>query len=394
VDKAQVRLMPLAVSLDVSAIPPRPAGAGRYVLELTRALSTEIDLSLTVVARRGDAARWQALGPSRLISPVWATRPGRIAYERWMLGRSLERLSRPRIAVHHGPHYTLPRHAAPIASVVTIHDLTFFDHPEWHERAKVPFFRRAIRRAAAEADVMICVSRTTAGRLSDLLDPKGDVVVIPHGVDHARFRPDSDPAADAELAARSGVPPGLNYVLHVGTLEPRKGVADLVAAFDELTPVHSDVELVLAGLPGWGAAEVESAIAGSRAPERVRCLGYVADEVVPALMRRAAVVAYPSRDEGFGLPALEALACGAPLVTSSGTAMSEFAGPAAFTAAPGDRQGLAHALASALDSDEAEQRRRRLAGTERASTFTWHRSARAHVAAYERAAGRRRRRTR
>lgn len=386
--------MSLAVSLDVSAIPPRPAGAGRYALELTRALSAEIDLSLTVVARRDDTARWQALGPSRLINPVWATRPGRIAYEQWLLGRSLGRLTTPPIAVHHGPHYTFPRHVGPIASVVTIHDLTFFDHPEWHERAKVPFFRRAIRRAAAEADVIICVSRTTAERLNDLLDPAGEVAVIPHGVDHARFRQESDPAPDAVLMARLGLPPGLRFVLHVGTLEPRKGVGDLVAAFDELIPVHDDVGLVLAGLPGWGTADVEAAIARSRAPDRIRRLGYVADEVVPALMRRAAVVAYPSLDEGFGLPALEALACGAPLVTSAGTAMSEFAGPAAWTAAPGDRHALAQALTAALASDDAERAQRRLAGAERASAFTWHRSARAHVAAYERAGRRRDGRTR
>lgn len=380
--------MPLAVSLDVSAIPPRPAGAGRYVLELARALAAEVDLSLTVVARRDDSARWQALGPRRLVNPVWVTRPGRIAYERWLLGPALERLSRPRVAVHHGPHYTFPTHAGRIASVVTIHDLTFFDHPEWHERAKVRFFRQAIRRAAAKADVIVCVSRTTADRLNDLLDPRGEVVVIPHGVDHARFCPAADPAADAVLTTRAGVPGGLEYVLHVGTLEPRKGVADLIAAFDELTTVRHHLALVLAGLPGWGAAGVEAAIARSRAPERIRRLGYVADEAVPALMRQAAAVAYPSLDEGFGLPALEALACGAPLVTSVGTAMSEFAGPAAWTAAPGDHRGLARALTSALGSDEAERARRRLAGTERASHFTWHRSARAHIAAYELAADR------
>ena len=98
------------------------------------------------------------------------------------------------------------------------------------------------------------------------------------------------------------------------------------------------------------------------------------------------MVAYPSLDEGFGLPALEALACGAPLVTSSGTAMAEFAGPAALTAAPGDRLGLARALASVLDSDDAELASRKLVGIERAASFTWKRSARAHVAAYRTAA--------
>jgi glycosyltransferase involved in cell wall biosynthesis len=380
---------PLAVSLDVSAIPPQPAGAGRYVIELARQLAAETDISLTVVSRHDDSERWRDLGPDRLIDPVWVSRPARIAYEQLLLARALDRLSKPRLNVHHGPHYTFPRLSARIASVVTVHDLTFFDHPEWHERAKVPFFRHSIRRASTEADVVICVSQTTADRFVALLDPIAEVVVIPHGVDHARFRPAVNPASDAALTAHAGVPDGLRYVLHVGTLEPRKGVADLVAAFDEIAPGYAEIALVLAGQPGWGADSVEAAIARSRAPGRIHRLGYVEDDVVPALMRRASVVAYPSLDEGFGLPALEALACGAPLVTSSGTAMSEFAGPAALTAAPGDRVGLARALASVLDSDHAERASRKLVGIERAASFTWTRSARAHVAAYRTAADRR-----
>ena len=259
-------MIPLAVSLDVSAIPRQPAGAGRYVLELARELATETDISLTIVSRHDDSDRWQELGPDRLIDPVWVSRPARIAYERIWLARALERLSKPRLNVHHGPHYTFPHLPSRIASVVTVHDLTFFDHPEWHERAKVPFFRQSIRRASTEADVVICVSQTTADRFVALLDPVAQVVVIPHGVDHARFHPAVDPAGDAALATEGGVPAGLRYVLHVGTLEPRKGVADLVAAFDELAPDCDDLGLVLVGLPGWGAESVESAIrAESRA---------------------------------------------------------------------------------------------------------------------------------
>jgi glycosyltransferase involved in cell wall biosynthesis len=375
----------VAASLDVSAIPSQPAGAGRYVVELARALGTRDDVALTVACRKGDAARWRRLAPaSRLLEKVWAPRPLRLAYEQWRLGRVLAGLSDPAIAVHHGPHYTFPHGLGHVGVAVTVHDLTFFDHPEWHETAKVPFFQRAIRRAAAEADVILCVSETTAERLRALLSPKGVVFVAPHGVDHSRFRPAEDGAADdGRLLEKIGLPADLDYVVHLGTIEPRKGVTDLVVAFDLLAGEHGELELVLAGIDGWGSTEVTRAIAAIRYPHRVRRLGYVDDDVVPSLLRQARAVAYPSYEEGFGLPALEALACGAPLVTTSGTAMADVAAGAAWTAAPGDAGELAAAIEGVIEAGDAELGRRRHEGLERAAGFTWERTAATHVAAYQ-----------
>jgi glycosyltransferase involved in cell wall biosynthesis len=379
---------PIATSLDVSAIPDRPAGAGRYVLELVRALAALDDVALTLVSRQGDADRWRQLAPSsRLLDRVWTARPLRVGYEQWLLGSVVTHLSEPAVAVHHGPHYTFPHGLSAIGTVVTVHDLTFFDHPEWHVRAKVPFFQRAIRRAAREADVIVCVSKTTADRLRTLLSPRAQVVVAPHGVDPARFRP--EPLAempDGDLLERSGCPRDLDYILHLGTLEPRKGIAPLVAAFDRIAETHPGLDLVLAGIDGWGSAEVERAIGASAHSGRVRRLGYVDDQAVPALLRSARVVAYPSYEEGFGLPALEALACGSPLVTTSSTAMAEVAGAAAWTVPPGDATALAGALEAALGAGATELGRRRTEGLERAAGFTWERTAAAHLEAYRAAA--------
>ncbi|HXY46025.1 MAG TPA: glycosyltransferase family 1 protein [Acidimicrobiales bacterium] len=381
-------MAPLATSLDVSAIPDSPAGAGRYVVELVRALGKSGGVALSLVCRHGDTDRWRALAPSaRLVDTVWTPRPLRVAYEQWRLGPVIGHLRDPAIAVHHGPHYTFPHGLGSIGSVVTVHDLTFFDHPEWHVTSKVRFFQRAIRRAASEADVIICVSDTTAERLGALLSPKGAVFVAPHGVDHARFRPaDGEDGSDAAALARYGCPPDLDYLFQLATIEPRKGTVPLVEAFDRLAEEHKDLELVLAGIDGWGAAEVTRAIAASRHQGRVRRLGYVDDDAVPALLRRARVVAYPSFEEGFGLPALEALACGAPLVTTSGTAMAEVAGPAAWTAPAGDAVALAAALEAALLAGGPELARRRAEGLERAAAFTWERTAAVHLEAYEAAA--------
>ena len=247
------------------------------------------------------------------------------------------------MAVHHGLHYTMPERSR-LPVVVTVHDCTYFDHPEWHQRAKVPFFRRADPRLAAErAAVVVCVSEATVARFTELCRPRARVVVAPHGIDHTRFCPaePADGEDTAELAAL-GVDATRPLVVFVGTLEPRKGVAGLVAAFDRVAGDVPDVLLVLAGQPGWGRDATP--LSASRHPERVLVTGDVPDRAVPALFRSAAVVAYPSLDEGFGLPAFEALACGAPVVTTSGTPMAAALDDAAVLVAPGDVEALGEAL--------------------------------------------------
>ena len=166
-------------------------------------------------------------------------------------------------------------------------------------------------------------------------------------------------------------------VAFVGTLEPRKGVAPLVAAFDEVAGADPDAVLVLGGQTGWGMAETERALAAARHPDRIVRTGYLPDRAVPALLRQASVVAYPALEEGFGLPALEALACGAPLVTTEGTAMAELAGDAALLVPPGDAGALAGALRTALDEGRATERRAR--GIAVAGERTWEASVAQHL---------------
>ena len=308
---------------------------------------------------------------------VPVSRPGRLAFEQVGLSSVLRSVG---AQVHHGPHYTMPARS-PVPCAVTIHDLTFFDHPEWHLRSKAAFFRRSIRRAAAHAGVLICVSALTADRLRERCEVHVPVVVAPHGVDHQRFTP-REPAAGADRAVLGalGVPVDRPLVAFVGTLEPRKGVASLVAAFDLVARSHPDAVLVLGGQTGWGMAETERALAAATHPERIVRTGYLPDDAVPALLRQAAVVAYPALEEGFGLPALEALACGAPLVTTEGTAMAELAGGAALLVPPGDSAALAAALGQALDAGRGTARR--TLGIAVAGEYTWEASVALHVRAY------------
>jgi glycosyltransferase involved in cell wall biosynthesis len=375
---------PLALSLDVSAVPARPAGAGYYIMELARGLCCRDDIALTMVSRRGDEPRWEGLaaGAADVVGAVPVSRPGRLLFEQTGFPRLLGSIG---ARVHHAPHYTMPERS-PVPCVVTIHDCTFFDHPEWHERSKALLFRRAIRRAARRAGALVCVSEVTAARLRACCEVTVPVVVAPHGVDHARFTPvEPVVGADAAILSASGVPLDRPFVAFVGTLEPRKGVASLVAAFDRVADTQGDAVLVLGGQIGWGLTDIERALAAARHSDRIIRTGYLPDAAVPALLRQSTVVAYPAIEEGFGLPALEALACGAPLITTEGTAMAEMAQGAACLVRSGDDGALTEALATALEEgkEASEVVRRRGLGLSVAAGYTWAASVATHVEAYE-----------
>ena len=338
---------------------------------------------MTVIVRKGDQQPWEGAAEVRRIAPT--LRPLRLAWEQTGLPRALPIGT----SVLHSPHYSTPRHRAPgIRSIATVHDLSFFTHPEAHSAVKRHFFRRAIAAAAVGADAIICISQTTEDELRGAVSVRVPVRVIPHGVDHLLFRPDPPtPDHDALVLSRLGI--RSPFVLHHGAIEPRKNIAALVAAFEHVVSSrgHGDLALVLAGR-AWPGMSVPEPSRGE-----MHRLGFVPDGVAAALMRRAAVVAYPSMAEGFGLPVLEALACGAPVVTTGGTVMAEVAGRAATyvvggRAADGHRDetfvsALADALLGVLEGDGPSVELR----LSQAQGFTWEASAAAHASLYRAVAG-------
>ena len=365
------------VAVDVTAVPARLTGAGVYVARVLAELAARDDLELEAFCAPSSAGALAAPGlrlrPVRLAG---AGRPARIAWTQLLAGRAARRAG---AGLLHGVHYELPLRSR-LPQVVTVHDLTLLTHPEWHEASKVRYFGWAMRRAVATATRVLCVSATTAADLTERLGVPGDRVdVTPLGTD---LHPATD-AQVAEVRRRLGLDGP--YLLGLGTVEPRKDLPTLVRAFAALA-AELPHRLVLAGLAGWGAGELEAAVAASGVADRILVTGYVADADKAALLTGADVFAYPSRYEGFGLPVLEAMACGTPVVTTTGGSLPEVAGDADTLIDQGDEDALAAAVAK-LATDPAARQDAAARGRARAAAFTWERCADLTAAAYSRALG-------
>ena len=363
------------VAVDATAVPARLTGAGVYAARLLAALAGRDDLELEAFCAPGSAAALAADG-LRLhpVTVAAAGRPARIAWTQLLAGRAARAAGAELL---HGVHYELPLRAR-LPQVVTVHDLTMLSHPEWHEASKVRYFGWAMRRAVAAARRVLCVSATTAGDLAELLGvPRERLDVTPLGTD---LRPATGDAVDA-VRRRLGLDGP--YLLGLGTVEPRKDLPSLVRAFAGLAG-ELPHRLVLGGLAGWGAGALAAAVAASGVADRILLAGYVPEADKAALLTGADVFAYPSHYEGFGLPVLEAMACGTPVVTTTGGSLPEVAGDAAVLVEPGDGGALAAAIAK-LAADPAARHDAAERGRARAASFTWERCADLTVAAYRRA---------
>jgi glycosyltransferase involved in cell wall biosynthesis len=330
--------VPLRIALSALALRPGGSGVQTYIRELVWALPAAVDAEV-VVAVQADAVGSLPPAVTPKVFPVAA------GARRALLGaRSLGPA-----ALVHGLDATLPARVR-VPSVVTVHDLAVFDVPWAFSRRRALGRRLLLRHAARAADALIAVSPFTAERLRARLGR--DAFVIPEAPASGCV-PATAEAIDGirhkyELAER--------FVLHVGNIDPRKDLGGLSAAC-----ARAGVPLVLAGVPSRS-----SATDGLRA----QLLGYVPPADLNALYGAATMVAYPSRYEGFGLPPLEAMACGAPVVASRVASLPELLGDAALLVTPGDTDELATAIAD-LVADEDRRRELAGAGMARARRFSW-----------------------
>ncbi len=380
--------MSMRVLVDATAIPADRGGVGRYVDSLLPELAA-LGVDLVIACRSDDAPLFAAAVPAATVAPAptpTARRPVRFAWEQTGLPLLVRRT---RADVLLSPHYTSPV-LSPVPTTVTLHDATFFSHPELHTAAKGRFFRAAIRRATRSADALVVPSEATGREVRRYAGGNpAHFHVAYHGVDHAVFHPVDD-AERARVARSLEIGPE-GYVAFLGTLEPRKNVPALVRGWTRaVADLPDPPQLVLAGGPGWDT-DVGPAVEQVPAGLRVVRTGYLPLGDLAGLLGGARVVAYPSLGEGFGLPVLEAMACGAAVLTTRELSLPEVGGDAVAYCGTDDAS-IAAGLRALLDDDG----RRALLATEavaRAARFTWAESARAHVAALEAALRRRPRRS-
>jgi glycosyltransferase involved in cell wall biosynthesis len=367
------------VLLDATAIPAEVGGVGRYVEELLARYDPNGSLEYAVVAQAAAVDRLQSIAPGVTVVAAprrIASRPIRMLWEQFALPRLARKLG---ASVIHSPHYTMPVFAGrPV--VVTLHDATFFSDPGVHSRGKRVFFRAWTRYSLKHAAVSIVPSAATRDELTRYLPGKTDrVVVIHHGVDLDQFHVPTP----AERGAAADLVGAAHWIAFLGTLEPRKNVGSLVRAFgdlgDEVFERFPDLRLVLAGANGWDTS-LASAISESPRADRIVQAGYVPLEALTGILGGSVLVCYPSLGEGFGLPVLEAMACGASVLTTRRLALPEVGGDAARYSEP-DEKSLAAAI-TALALDEDERRTLSVLARERAETFSWNATADAHSAVF------------
>lgn len=367
----------LRVGLDGRAFVSPAAGVRRYVTELTRGLLA-LDAPLELAALGGPPADRLPAGLDRVPEPLHP--PTNLG---WTLAGVPRAARRGRVDLIHAPAYTAPLRAA-VPVVVTIHDVSYERHPEWYpyrrDRGRRWFYRLSAR-SAAHIVTDSAFSRSEIAAAYGV--PLERISVIPLGVDTEVFAPPAVPQRPPEPAGERP------YLLHVGDLHARRNLAVVVGALAVLgrrgAPGRLVASLVLAGVDRGAGADLQAMANAAGFPESVVRLGPVGPERLVSLYQGAAALVYPSRYEGFGLPLLEAMACGTPVIAANRASIPEVVGAAGLLLDPDEPKTWADAI-DAVINDPDRRQRLKAAGIVRAERFPWTATAAATLDVYRRVA--------
>ncbi len=369
--KANILWETMRIGIDTTALPSQPVGAGNYIIELTHALlelHPEVEWVLFVQESKRALLGIAETPKVHIVSIADRARPIRLLWEQVTLPRLARRW---KLDLLHCLHYTMPLFPT-CPTIVTLHDMTFFLYPQLHTVAKRFFFRFFIRWSAQHAGALIAVSESTRQDALRLLPLAANrITATPLGVKSEFIHLQEDVRLDL-VRQKYHLPE--KFILNVGLLEPRKNLPALLRAFQQIAPHFPDHRLAMVGRLGWMYEEIFKLVEELHLTEKVVFPGYVDAEDLPAVYTLAEVFVYPTLYEGFGLPALEAMACGTPVITSRSSALPEIVGDAGILVTPGDEVELAGALRNVL-TDQTLRARLSEAGIQRAALFTWQRTA-------------------
>ncbi|MEO8538893.1 MAG: glycosyltransferase family 1 protein [bacterium] len=355
---------PLRVFYNASAIPPRPAGAGVYTLELGRALTRLDGVELQVAAAVAPGFGQHIAVPD--------SRPSRIAWEEVALARcgSLRAAD-----VYHGPHFFVPRTNVP--AVATVHDLTFFRIPARYSLGRRLYYRH-LAATATRADRIIVPSAAVANDVVRYLQYAPERVRVIAEAPRSWLAPARE-SAIADFKAKHNI--SNQYICALGTAEPGKRAVDVIRAMPEVVAAFPDCTLALAGNSGTLSLPLQREAERLGVASSVRFCGYVPDSELAAMLSGAVALVFPSLYEGFGLPPLEAMACGTPVVTTKAPAMNEILSGVALFVPARDPGAIAKQCLQLLRNASVRQEVA-AAGLAHASRFSWDRAARETAAVY------------
>jgi len=369
----------VSICLDLSAAAHERAGLGRYAANLPQSmLKLEPGLNAFIndfrESRLGLPLNALPTHTAGLPRKLWRLR----AAASYFGGPSLDRAFAG-VTLFHATEHLLPK-LTRARSVFTLHDTAYLVFPHYHLLQNRLYLTWMMPRFLARADAVIAVSENTRRDALRFyrLDPS-KVHVIPEGVE-PRFQPENDPQQLAEIKKRYRLPD--RFILCVSTIEPRKNLLLLLEAYAALRPQHPQVGLVIAGGKGWLYESFFERLRSLGLETQVTLTGYVPEADLPTLINSAEVFAYPSLFEGFGLPPLEAMACGVPVVCSNASSLPEVVGDAGLLLPPDDGRGWVEAL-SRLLTDTVLHADLRARGLARAGHFTWETAARQTFEVYE-----------
>jgi len=370
---------PWRICIDVSAAVHRRAGLGRYAQELVKGLMDLDGCDITAFYhQRGEAHLDPPIDHLPRITTHLSVRPWRLTTAlAYFTGVGMDRMF-PNVDVFHATEHLLPR-LKKIRSIFTLHDLIFQFDPDSHKPLNIAFLKTMMPRFLKAANAIIAVSENSKRDAINLYGiPADKIHVIYEGVD-PKFTPITDPDRLSQVRVKYHLPD--RFILHVGTIEPRKNLPLLFEVAAQ-TKEH----IVVAGKLGWLTDPILAKVKELGVEDRVTFTGFIDDDDLPALISAANVLAMPSKYEGFGLPILEAMACGTPVVASNAASLPEVGGDAALYAWHDDVRSWSRLLTLALDDDELRGWLRNR-GLRQAAKFRWETMARETAGIYRKVIG-------